>query len=155
MKKVLIPVAVFFIVVIGSMAFFINESFQLVQYEKATRFHISTLSDGGTLTVDHNDVTTQIVGRNVQRVGWVLDISAKERIRKNPEFNESDAIYFHFSDGAEYVMAKDPEDADSVYILYEYKNNKLRFHLEGYKAWDWATRTVSPDGLYIENIVID
>ncbi|MBN1624694.1 MAG: hypothetical protein JXN10_04105 [Clostridia bacterium] len=155
MKKVLIPVVVFFVLVIGSIIFFVNASFQIVQYGKSTRFHISTLSDGATLTVDHNGVTTQVIGRNIQRVGWVLDISDKERVYRKPDFNEDDAIYFHFSDSAEYIIAQDPEDSDSVYILYEYKGKKLRFHLTGYRAWYWATEAVSPEGIYIENIVIE
>jgi hypothetical protein len=155
MKKVLIPVVVFFVLVVGSIIFFVNASFQLVQYGKATRYHISTLSEGETLIVDYNDVTTQVIGRNIQRVGWVLDIADKDRIHKNPSFNEDEAIYFHFSDGAEYILAKDPNDSDSVFILYEYKGKKLRFYLTGYRAWYWATEAVSPDGLYMENIVIE
>lgn len=155
MKKILIPVIVFFVVVVGSIIFFVNLSFQLTQYSKATNFHISTLLDGYTLTTEYNGVETQVVGRNIQRVGWVLDISEKERIRRKPEYNENEAIYFHFSDSAEYILAKDPKDDNSVYIFYEYKNMRLRFHLEGYNAWKWATEAISPEGIYRENIVLN
>lgn len=155
MKKVLIPVIVFFVIVLGSIIFFINSSFQLTQYTKATHFHINTVIDGGTLETELDGVRTQIAGRNLQRVEWVLDISAKQKIYRKPEINEDEAIYFYFSDSAEYVLAKDPGDSNSVYIFYKYKNMKMRFHLEGYNAWDWATRAVSPEGIYMENIVLD
>ena len=155
MKKVLIPVIVFFVIVVGSIIFFVGSSYQLTQYTKATHYHVNTVIAGGSLETEYDGVRTQIVGRNLQRVEWVLDIFAKQRIRRVPEINEDEAIYFYFSDSAEYILAKDPEDNNSVYIFYEYKNMKMRFHLEGYMAWDWATKAVSPDGIYIENIVLD
>jgi len=155
MKKIIIPVAAFFVIVLGIIIFYISSSYQLVQYGKDTRFHIATLSDGGTLTAELDGLKTQVIGRNVQRVGWVLDISEKSKVWKKPDYNENEAIYLTFSDGAEYVIAKDPEDSNAIFILYEYNSKKVRFHLEGYNAWSWATRATAPDGLYIENIVLN
>ena len=155
MKKFLIPVIVFFIVVIGGIIFAISTNYVKVQFSKDLMFHMMALQDGETLTAEYNNVTTNVVGRNLQRVNSVLGVSAINRVYKKPGFDSDKAVYLTFSHGAEYIVAVDPSESDGVFIFYEYKNKKQVFKVSGYNSITWIKKAVSPSGIYNNNEVLD
>ncbi|MBN2558331.1 MAG: hypothetical protein JXB33_06230 [Clostridia bacterium] len=155
MKKIVIPVVVFFVVIIASIIFAVSDSYTRVQYGKDTMFHRMTLDEGGTLEAEYDDVTTLVAGRNLQRIYSSLTVSEMKRIYKKPSWDPDTAIYLRFSDGAQYIIAEDPSVIDGVFILYTYKKENIRFTLSGYKTFDWIKRAIAPDGIYNDNPIIE
>lgn len=155
MKRYIIPVIVFFAISVGSIIFFVSSSYTMVQYKKDTRFHITTLQDNETLMAEYLGVTTQVVGRNTSRIYSILTVSEIKHIYKKPKFVENNAIYLNFSDGATYIITEDPSIDDGIFILYYYKSKKLYFKLDGYNSLEWTTKSISPEGLFNENVLIN
>jgi len=154
MKKVIIPVVIFFIIVIGGISFAVADSYAKTQYGKDTMFHIMTLSDGGILTAQYKDVKTQVTGRNTQKFYSVISVFELKRLYTKPDWDAEDAVYLNFSDGAEYIVALDPSVNDGVFIIYSYKNKTIYFKVSGYNTMSWVKKAVSPSGIYSTNEVI-
>jgi len=154
MKKFIIPVILFFVIVIGSIIFAVSESYDRVQYDKDAMFHSMSLSNDGTLTAEYKGIVTQVLGRNTQRIHSMLTVSAKKRLYFKPTYDENETIYLTFSDGAEYIVVENTSMNDSVYIKYSYKKKSQWFKITGYNSLKWAKQAISPDGIYIENILI-
>ena len=155
MKKILIPVIIFFVVVISGITFSISTNYVKVQFSKDLMFHMMALQDGETLTAEYNDVTTNVTGRNLQRVNSVLGVSAKNRVYKKPEYDFEKAVYLTFSHGAEYIVAEDQSVNEGIFIFYSYKSKKQVFKVHGYNSMTWIKKAVSPSGIYNSNDVID
>lgn len=155
MKKIIIPVIVFFVLSIGSIVFAISESYTKVQYGKDTMFHMMTLDEGETVTATCDGVSTNVLGRNTQRIYSTLTVSEIKRIFSKPKWDEETAIYLDFSDGAKYIVAHDPSEDDGVFIIYSYKNKNLRFKVSGYNSYNWLKRAISPEGIFNKNELLD
>lgn len=155
MKKVIIPVIAFFVLSIGFIVFSISQSYVKVQYGKDAMFHMMTLDDGATVTATCDGVSTNVIGRNTQRIYSTLTVSELKRIFKKPEWDEKSAIYLNFSDGAKYIIAHDPSENDGVFIFYTYKNKTLRFKVSGYNSYNWLKRAISPEGIFNKNELLD
>ncbi len=154
MKKILIPVIVFFVIAIGGIIFSISINYTKVQFGKDTMFHMMTVGEGGALTAEYKNVKTNVIGRNLQRVNSVLGVSTITRIYRKPTYDGNEAAYLKFSDGAEYIIAPDPDVSDGVFIIYKYKNKKLVFKVKGYNSMTWIKKAISPSGIYNSNEVI-
>ncbi|MCK5759019.1 MAG: hypothetical protein KAH14_07980 [Clostridiales bacterium] len=154
MKKIIIPVVIFFIIVIGSIAFAVADSYAKTQYGKDTMFHMMTLSEGEILTGEYKDVKTQVTGRNTQKIYSVISVWELKRLYKRPAWDAEEAVYLNFSDGAEYIVAVDPSINDGVFIIYSYKNRTKYFKVNGYNTMSWVKKAISPSGIYSTNEVI-
>lgn len=154
MKKILIPVVIFFIIVIGSISFAVADSYAKTQYGKDTMFHMMTLSEGGILIGEYNDVKTQVTGRNTQKVYSVISVFELKRLYRKPDWGSEETVYLNFSDGAEYIITTDPSIHDGVFIIYTYKNKTKYFKVSGYNTMSWVKKAVSPSGIYSTNEVI-
>lgn len=155
MKKIVIPVIAFFIITIGGIIFSISINYTKVQFGKDTMFHMMTIAEGGTLTAEYKDIKTNVVGRNLQRINSVLGVSAINRVYGKTEYDENEAVYLYFSDGAKYIVAPDPEVSDGAFIIYSYKNKNLAFRVKGYNSMTWVKKAISPSGIYNRNEIIE
>ena len=155
MKKIIIPLVVFFVITIGGIIFAVSDSYTKVQYEKDALFHMMSLEEGGSLVAEYDNTVTKVLGRNISRINKVITVSELKRLYSKPDWDENAAIFLRFSDGAEYIIAEDPSVDDGVFILYSYKNKKLRFKVNGYNSFDWAKKAISSDGIFNENEVLD
>ena len=155
MKKILIPVIIFFVIVIGGIAFAVSDSYSKVQYGKDAMFHMMTMEDGGVMSAEYNGTNTQVVGRNTSRVYSVLTVSALKRVYSKPDITDNEAVYINFTDGAAYIIYKDPSVTDGVFIFYTYKGKKLYLKVDGYNSFTWIKKAISPSGIFNENIVLD
>lgn len=151
MKKILIPAIIFMSVLIGFITFGISRSYAKVQYEKDVLSHVMSARSEGNLEAEYQGTKTKVLGQNVQRINAVLTVSEMKRLYKKPPFDEENGVYLSFPDGAEFILVVDPDIADGAYIKYSYKNRNKWFHVEGYDTMMWATRAISPEGIYIEN----
>lgn len=154
MKKIIVSLIIFFVFSIGSIVFAVSLNYNKVQYGKDILFHIMNVEEDGELIAEYNDQTTSVLGRNINKLHSILTVSAMKRLFSNPEWDTNSAITLNFSNGAEYIIAKDLSVDDGVFILYTYKNRKLRYKIEGYGSFNWAEKAVSPEGIYNENIII-
>ncbi len=154
MKKIIIPVVIFFILVIGSIAFAVADSYAKTQYGKDTMFHMMGLSEGEILTCEYKDIKTQVTGRNTQKIYSVISVYELKRLYSKPDWDAKEAIYVNFSDGAEYIVALDPSINDGVFIIYSYKNKTIYFKVNGYNTMSWVKKAISPSGIYSTNEVI-
>ncbi len=157
MKKYIIPVVIFFIVVIGGIIFAVSINYNKVQYQKDTRFHVMTLKKTGILTAKYNNIETLIAPENIQKIYTSLTVKDIIFLFTMPKFDESKSIYLNFSDGGKYVIARNTEDTkntDSVFIIYEYKTRKVIFKLSGYNTFYWIEKSISPEGLYAKNKIL-
>ena len=154
MKKIIIPVVIFFIIVIGGISFAVADSYAKTQYGKDTMFHIMTLSEGEILTAQYKDITTQVTGRNTQKIYSVISVFELKRLYIKPDWDAKEAVVLNFSDGAEYTVAIDPSVNHGVFIIYSYKNKTIYFKVNGYNTMQWVKKAVSPSGIYSTNEVI-
>lgn len=65
MKKYVIPVVLFLVVVVGTIIFGVSLSYKTVQYGKETSLHAARVHEGGELIAEYDGVTTKVVGQNV------------------------------------------------------------------------------------------
>ena len=154
MKKIIIPVILFLVIAIGSMVFAISDSYSRVQYDKDAMFHMMSLSQDGTLTAEYQGTVTQVLGRNTQRINSLLTVKAINRLYFKPSYAEENTIFLTFSDGAEYIIAENTDEDDSVFIRYSYKKKIQWYKITGYNSLNWAIKAISPEGIYRENLVI-
>lgn len=156
MKKIVIPVAVFMVFIIAGIVFTISLSYAQVEYDKATLVHkLDASRGGGELLAEYMGQKTRVAILNLDRVEWLVTISERRRLFFRPKYDAETAVYLHFSDGAEYIVAENPNEEDSVFVLYGYQNKNLYFSITGYSAMSWAVRVVSPEGIYSTNEVIE
>lgn len=154
MKKILIPTFLILAAMIGGVVFAISFSYNNVQYGKDIIAHCQSL-DNGELVAEYHDQTTYVQGKNVDRICKVISISARKRFYIAPKYDEADAIYLTFPNGARYILVPDDSNDDAIFLLYYYKNKKNYYSISGYNSMGWATRAISPEGIAVENTVVD
>lgn len=155
MKKVVIPVLIFFGLLLGVVIFFVGMRFSQVQYEKDVQAHFMEIAEGGELTAESGGQTTRISADNWGRAQWLFTITERKRLFLTPDVSSDGSIVFTLSDGAEYTVYPDTSAEDSAYLHYTYGSHSLWFRVEGYAVMDWATRLASPEGVYSPNEVIE
>lgn len=153
MKKVLIPLAAIFVIGLGTIIFFLFMNFTRVQYQKDTEAHFMAAEEGD-VTATYAGQTTLVAPENLNRVFWVLTISARKHVLIKPDCNLDDALVLNFPDDAQYTLALDSSDGNVMYICYTDDGKDQWLRIEGYAAMDWAVRAVSPEGIYGPNEVI-
>lgn len=154
MKKVVIPVLVFFGLMIGAIAFFVGVRFSQVQYEKDTQAHFMAIAQDGEMTAAYEGQTVLVSADNWGRAQWLLTITERKRLLFGPDVSEDGAVVFSLSDGAEYTIIPDTSADDAVYIRYACEGANKWFRVEGYDVMSWATRVASPEGVYGPNEII-
>lgn len=154
MKKFIIPVVIFFVIVIGGISFAVADSYTKTQYGKDTMFHMMSLSEDGTLTAQYKDIKTQVTGRNTQKIYSVISVFELKRLYRKPDWDTKEAVYLSFSNGAEYIVSLDDSIADGAFIIYTYKNKTIYFKVNGYNTMSWVKKAVSPSGIYSTNEVV-
>lgn len=155
MKKFLIPVILFLVIVVGSIVFAVSMSYSRVQYGKETFLHLARLEDGGELLAEYNGVTTKINRDNVNRIMKAISVTETDYLVSKPEYNSETAITLKFSDGATYTIAHDESEDDSIFVIYSYDGKEFYLRTKGYNSFSWVERGVSPEGIYNENEIID
>lgn len=155
MKKYIIPVALFLVVVIGSIIFGVSMSYKRVQYGKETSLHVARVHEGGELIAEYDGVTTKVVGQNVDRLMKAIIVTETEHLVSRPEFDRGTSITLKFPDGATYIIAHDDSCDDRVFVIYSYKGKEYYTRTEGYNSFSWVERAISPQGIYNENILVD
>lgn len=155
MKKYLLVVIILLGGMIAVVAVTISGNYNKVQFSKDLQYHMTTISEGGTLTATYKDTTTNVVGRNLQRINSVVGVSAAERTFKRPEYDENDAVTLSFSHGAEYIIVPNPDVEDGVFIFYSYKNKDQVYKVSGYNSMIWVRKAISPSGIYNPNEVLN
>lgn len=154
MKKYVIPVILFFVIVIGSIIYGITISFNRVQYGKETSLHAARVQEGGELIAEYNGVTTKVTGQNVDRLTKAIMVTETENLLSKPEYDANTSITLKFSDGATYIVAHDDSSDDSVFVIYSYKVKEYYIRIEGYNAFSWVEKAISPQGIYNENFIV-
>ncbi len=155
MKKVVIPVLVFFGLMVGAIVVFVGIRFSQVQYEKDTQAHFMAIAQDGEMTAVCGDQTTLVSPDNWGRAQWLLTITERKSLMFKPDASLDGAVVFSLSDGTEYTIATDESAEDSVYICYAFEGREKWFRVEGYDIMNWAMRVASPEGVYAPNEVIE
>jgi hypothetical protein len=157
MKKVVIPVLIFFGLLLGAVIFFVGVRYSQVQYEKDTQGHFVAIAqdENGQMTAKSGGVTVLVSPDNWGRGQWLFTITERKRLASKPDVSLDDGIVFTLSDGAVYTVVADTSAEDAAYICYTFEGRDKWFRIEGYKVMDWATRLASPEGIYAPNEVIE
>lgn len=154
MKKVLIPLAVIFVLGLGTMIFLLSMNYVQVQYQKDAEAHFMAAAEGD-VTASYAGQTTIVSADNLGRVWRELTISERKRVFSAPDCDFDTAVVLDFPDGARYAVVPDDAADDAVYICYTDDGKDLWFRVEGYGVMDWMVRAVSPEGLYGTNEVVE
>lgn len=155
MKKVVIPVLVFFGLMVGAIVFFVGVRFSQVQYEKDTQAHFMAIAEDGEMTAVYEEQTVLVSADNWGRAEWLLTITERKRLWSSPDVGTDGAVVFNLSDGAEYTIIPDASADDAVYICYAFEGREKWFRVEGYTVMSWAKRVASPEGVYAPNEVVE
>lgn len=155
MKKYLLVVIILLGGMIAVVAITISGNYNKVQFSKDLQYHMTTISEGGSLTATYQNTTTNVVGRNLQRINSVIGVSAAERTYNRPDYDENDAVTLSFSHGAEYIIIPNPSVSDGVFIFYSYKNKNQVYKVSGYDSMTWVKKAISPSGIYNPNEVME
>jgi len=155
MKKWLIILAVFFVLGFAAVSIPVALSFDAQRYDAERVMHEAALVQVGTMIAEYGDVKTEVVGANPMRVFWVTYMESGTRVFRKPVYVEEDAITVEVSDGARFIIGRDPSGADITYVLSYFDGRTRYFRLEKLNAHGWAMKAVQPDGFYNENILLE
>lgn len=81
-------------------------------------------------------------------------VREKEILLSKPEYDIDTSITLKFPEGAN-IVAHDDSCSDSAFVIYSYKGKAYYTKIEGYKAFSWVERAISPQGIYNENILVE
>lgn len=155
MKKYVIPVVIVLLCGVGFLVYTLSMSYSKVQFRNDASAHFMDVYTGGEILAEYNGITTRVSNQNTSKIKSAITVSERKALRSEPEFDSEKAITLDFSDGARYVVAEDGSGDDVAFVLYSYEGKNTYLRIEGYNTFSWIKKAISPEGIYVENEVIE
>lgn len=150
LKKIVIVVVVFLLLGLMGIIIPLSLHYDTVQMEKDMIAHVMSTAEG-ELIASRAGQTTKVTGRNIDRIASALTPTERQRLFRKPAFDEADAIFLNFPNGASFIIAEVDPELDKAIVVYRYKRKIRYLSINGYKTFSWISRAVSPEGVYNEN----
>ncbi len=159
MKKFLIPVAIFFLIAIGSMGFAVKLRMDDIQYERELVAHLASVkTTNRNAEGESGGIRVRIAQGNLGYIASAL--TRTERVRKLtlPKVKECEMAKIVFPDGAEFVIyelkKEENNQKDISCVQYTYNNRQRIYTIEGYGTMERIRSCISLQGFVVENTPI-
>ncbi|ODU56288.1 MAG: hypothetical protein ABT01_04240 [Clostridium sp. SCN 57-10] len=159
MKKFLIPVAIFFVIAIGSMGVAVKLRMDDIQYERELVAHLASVkTTNRNAEGESGGIRVRIAQGNLGYIASAL--TRTERIRKLtlPDVTGCEAATVVFPDGAKFVIYELEKEAnnqkDISCVQYTFDNRQRIYTIEGYGTMDRIRSCISLQGFAVENAPI-
>lgn len=154
MKKVVIPIIIFFIVAIAAVYIPVSIRLDYFRYENELTAHLAAQKEGGEIIAEYKGQKTRLIDGNADKLIWAATLTERQRIFIKPGYDEADAATILFSDGAKLIFAPLEETGDKALIVYIFEGRTRYYSLKGYKTMEWVFKIISPEGYYAPNEVV-
>lgn len=159
MKKFLIPVALFFLIAVGSMGVAIKLRMDDIQFERELVAHLASVkTTNRNAEGESGGVTVRIAQGNLGYIASAL--TRTERLRKLalPNVADCETATVVFPDGAKFVIyelrKEENNQKDISCVQYTFANRQRIYTIEGYGTMDRIRSCISLQGFVVENTTI-
>lgn len=159
MKKILIPVAIFFLIAIGSMGIAVKLRMDDIQYERELVAHLASVkTTNRSAEAESSGVTVRIAQGNLGYIASAL--TRTERLRKLglPNVTGCETATVVFPDGAKFVIYElqkaENNQKDISCVQYTFANRQRIYTIEGYGTMERIRSCISLQGFVVENSAI-
>lgn len=151
MKKVVIPIIIFFIVATASVYIPVSIRLDYFRYENELIAHLAAQKEGGDIIAEYKGRMTRLMDGNADKLIWAATLTERQRIFIKPEYDQSEAVTVTFSDGGELIFAPLEQTGDKALIAHDFEGRTRYYSLKGYKTMEWVLKIISPEGYYAPN----
>lgn len=151
MKKVVIPIVIFFIIAIASIYIPVSMRLDYFRYENELTAHLAAQKEGGEIIAEYKGQKIRLLDGNADKLIWAATLTERQRIFKKPDYDETAAVTIFFPDGAQLIFAPLEETGDKALIVHIFEGRTRYYSLKGYKTMEWVQRIISPEGYYVPN----
>lgn len=151
MKKVVIPIIIFFIIAIAAIYIPVSIRLDYFRYENELTAHLAVQKEGGEIIAGYKGQKTRLIDGNADKLIWAATLTERHRVFIKPGYNEADAVTILFSDGAKLIFAPLEETGDKALIVHVFGGRTRYYSLKGYKTLEWVKRIISLEGYYVPN----
>lgn len=155
MKRILIPVGVVSTILLGFLIWLVVQSYNDNIYERHLLTHFGSVSEQASAIAEYDGLRVCVSPENLLRINDDLGRKSRKRVTFRPDYIEETQVRITFPDGAEFLIAEDPDDAKLCYILYTYDGTQLYYSTSNLDTLGWVRKAVSLEGLYVPNQLLD
>lgn len=154
MKKVVIPVIIFFIIALAAVYMPLSIRFDYFRYENELTAHLAGQKTGGEIFAEYKGQRTRVMDGNADKLIWAVTLTDRKRIFMKPGYDPTEAVMVFFPDGAELIIAPLEKTGDKVLIVHIFEGRTRYYSLEGYNTIGWVQKSICPEGYYVPNEVV-
>ncbi len=158
MKKIVIPVIIFLLILGGLIGYGIARATEYMTYTRQCSVHIIDIAQGSGQVVAEDTDGTKTILKFANADGFITAVTRAdtEFILFKSGLDEMPCVKVEFPDGAKFeVFDGGKKDKDDVaYVRYTYKNKSKLFRIIGYRTFERVRLCISPGGMNGQNSIV-